>query len=83
MFDAVFVEERLPYLKGSEFIKFYRDHMESNGFYQCKFVLTGTDINNKKKTTSNQPKGVFVYPIKLDIIMVMNEISINKYKKKT
>jgi hypothetical protein len=48
-YDVVFSDENMPFMKGSNFVKFYCEQLIYSGFYKIPFVSISSDTYNSKR----------------------------------
>jgi signal transduction histidine kinase len=62
-YDFVFIDENMPFMKGSEFTKFYSEELANNGFYKIKFISTSSESISMPGTENNNNKAKFFYDL--------------------
>lgn len=71
-YDLVITDENMPFIKGSEFAKFYRDVLQNNGFYKVPFITFGEMTNLDR--AGNPFAGLLRKPcLKEDLKMMLKE----------
>jgi CheY-like chemotaxis protein len=48
-FNLIFIDENMPYIKGTEFIKLYKSFISQNEFYEVPFISISTDFTSFEK----------------------------------
>jgi CheY-like chemotaxis protein len=80
-FDVVFSDENMPFMKGSNFVKFYCEQLIYSGFYKIPFISISSDTFNSKRKEELYFQSILNKPCKKkEICKIITDVFLIKTK---